>query len=150
MRAREPHRAAAAAAAAAAVVVVLVVEAGTPPAQAAAPTHPAYTSNPPRRVYEDAAKLRPRLGFAERLRALAELGPVAGPVAILVHAVQYLLLVLVRARRPAHAIEPAPEFPVHAFSAKRAKLEQRPLSAAFRATLGGKGSEPRLVVGGIW
>ena len=150
MRAREPHRAAAAAAAAAAVVVVLVVEAGTPPAQAAAPTHSAYTSNPPRRVYEDAAKLRPRLGFAERLRALAELGPVAGPVAILVHAVQYLLLLLVRARRPAHAIEPAPEFPVHAFSAKRAKLEQLPLSAAFRATLGGKGSEPRLVVGGIW
>ena len=146
MRAREPHRAAAAAAAA----VVVVVEAGTPPAQAATPTHPPYTSNPPRRVYEDAAKLRPRLGFAERLRALAELGPVAGPVAILVHAVQYLLLLLVRARRPAHAIEPAPEFPVHAFSAKRAKLEQLPLSAAFRATLGGKGSEPRLVVGGIW
>lgn len=103
-----------------------------------------------RRVYEDAAKLRPRLGFAERLRALADLGPVAGPVAILVHAVQYLLLMLMRARRPAHAIEPAPEFPVHAFSAKRAKLEPLPLSAAFRATLGGKGSEPRLVVGGIW
>ena len=104
----------------------------------------------PRRVYEDAAKLRPRLCFADRLRALADLGPVAGPVAILVHAVQYLLLALVRARRPAHAIEPAPEFPVHAFSAKRAKLEQLPLGAAFRATLGGKGNEPRLVVGGIW
>ena len=48
------------------------------------------------RVYEDAAKLRPRIGFAERLRALADLGPVAGPVAILVLAVQYLLLLLVR------------------------------------------------------
>ena len=114
-----------------------------PGTQAAAP-------HPRRRVYEDAAKLRPRLGFAERLRALADLGPVAGPVAILVDAVQYLLLMLMRARRPAHAIEPAPEFPVHAFSAKRAKLEPLPLSAAFRATLGGKGSEPRLVVGGIW
>ena len=113
-------------------------------------------------------------------------------MAIAVHAVQYLLLALLRARRPAHAIEPAPEFPartqaqsahrsrsasacpglpsgpersalarpspmplplatqVHAFSAKRAKLEQLPLSATFRAALGGKASEPRLVVGGIW
>ena len=65
------------------------------------------------------------------------------------HAVQYMMLALVRWWRPTRLIEPAPDFPVRAFGARRTKLEPLPLSAAFHDALG-NGSEPRLVVGGIW
>jgi phosphatidylinositol glycan class A protein len=105
------------------------------------------------RVYEDAARLRPRPSFGERLRLLADLGPVAGPLAILTHAVQFLFLSLLRACYPAHAIEHAPDFPLDAFSAKRGKPAPLPLRRPV--TKGGGGgtggtSEPRLVVGGVW
>ena len=102
-------------------------------------------------MYQDAMALRARPSLRERLAALRELGPFTGPVAIFVHTVQFLALALLRLWRPACTIEPAPDFPVTAFGAKRTKLEQLPLSAAFVGEhIGaGTGRTPPLVVGGI-
>jgi len=72
-------------------------------------------------VYKDASQLRPRLSFGERLR-LADFGPVTGFVAILVHAVQFLLLVLVAMFRPVCIIERAPNFPLHALNTKSGRI----------------------------
>lgn len=99
------------------------------------------------RVY-DAARLQPQLRFGERLCSLANLGPVAGPVAIVVHVVQFLMLALARVCRPAHVIELAPDFSLH--RTRRARVKPLPLRASFHDAFGGKESDARLFVGGVW
>ena len=90
------------------------------------------------KVY-DALVPRPRPTLHERFQKLATLGPVAGPVAIVLVAWQYLLLCLLRLWRPAHLIEVCPDFPR---SATRQKYEALPVSADWLAQLRGRASTP--------
>lgn len=62
------------------------------------------------RVY-DALSRRERPTLRERLRRLRTLGPVVGPVCVLLVAAQHLVLRLLQWWRPAEDIELAPDFP---------------------------------------
>jgi phosphatidylinositol glycan class A protein len=83
------------------------------------------------KVY-DALLPRPRLTLLERFQKLSTLGPIAGPVAIVLVAWQYLLLCLLRLWRPACSIEAVPDFPTRA---ARLKYESLPVSSRWLSRL---------------
>ena len=62
-------------------------------------------------VVYDAVGRRPRPSLVRRLRLLAPLGPIAGPVAAFVFTAQFLLLAALRWWRPDAAVEAAPDWP---------------------------------------
>jgi len=90
------------------------------------------------RVYDGLVE-RARPTLLQRLQKVSGgLGIAAAPVAVLVIALQYLLLCLLRAWRPADEIERAPDFPTAAWASRRTKYEPLPVSADFLQSLAKK------------
>ena len=90
------------------------------------------------RVYDGLVE-RARPTLLQRLQKVSGgLGIAAAPVAVLVIALQYLLLCLLCAWRPADEIERAPDFPTAAWASRRTKYEPLPVSTDFLQSLAKK------------